>query len=165
MHTTPDGVTASSVEVGRYRYRLDWRWGGDAPTLMVLMLHPPLVEIDWNTLRIYRLASIWGLSRLLVGGVFARRAGAQGDLEGAGDPIGPDNDQHVVEMAHEADMVLMGFGKPVEPWMRARGMMLARVLDDFGIEMHAMGAHLTGEPWLPQCMPDYVVPQIWRPKP
>lgn len=151
-----------------YRYRLCRRWG-DAPSVLFVMMNPSTADarIDDPTIaKITRMVRLWGgYGSLMVGNVFAYRATDQGRLAEVDDPIGPDNDQHLLAMARDAALVVFAYGTPKVPRLRTRGPAVARMLAGVGIEPHALRIGGSGHPWHPLYLPDATQPQPWRTTP
>lgn len=167
-HKTPKDIEVHTVFGGDkdcYRYRLEWHWGL-GPALMVIQLHPPSLGAAWSTwedLKVHRFATRWGFGSILFANVYALRAQQAMDLDKVVNPSGPDNDQHLMEMGHQAAWVLMGYGKAVSPAHRAQCLWVGRTLHTFGIPMKCLDVHPTGEPWQPHCCPDATEPKEWLP--
>ena len=85
-----------------------------------------------------RFARRWGYGHLLVGNTFAYCASEQLRLADVADPIGPENGRHLCDMAGDAPLVVLAYGKPKLPALRERGMRVAEMLRDMGVELHAL---------------------------
>jgi hypothetical protein len=98
---------------GRYRYRL-WRlWDSDRPSLAMLMLNPSTADATVNDSTIaqsMRVASNCGFGSLVVVNLFAYRATRPYLLKMARDPVGKENDRHIVEAARATDALLVAWG-------------------------------------------------------
>ncbi|MEU8272630.1 DUF1643 domain-containing protein [Sphaerisporangium sp. NPDC049002] len=89
---------------GCYRYHLARRWAEGAAVTFV-MLNPSTADhhVDDPTIRrCVGFARAWGYGGLAVVNLFAWRATRPVDLGAAGDPVGPDNDEHLVAAARDA---------------------------------------------------------------
>ena len=107
--------------VGEFRYTLrrdflsrvllpDQRRGA----VLFIMLNPSTADASKNDPTITRcegFASAWGFDTLLVGNLFAARSTDPKDLKRLGDPVGPLNDDALVDMAHDASMVIAAWGE------------------------------------------------------
>lgn len=93
---------------GRYRYRLERRWGS-GPTALFVMLNPSTADAhgdDPTVRRCVGFARCWGLDGIVVVNLFAYRSpkpsvmwsAARGQI----DIVGPDNDRYVEQAAAEA---------------------------------------------------------------
>ena len=79
-----------------------------------------------------RFAVKWGYGGMYVGNTFAYRATDQSRLAQIPDPIGPDNDRHLLAMAADSALVVFAYGQPKHRTLRARGPAVARLLQDQG---------------------------------
>lgn len=91
----------------RYRYRLTREWERLPEAWAVfVMLNPSTADatVDDPTIRsCVRLAKAWGCGGIHVVNLFALRATLPQDLTKADDPVGPDNDGHLLSAAWLAD--------------------------------------------------------------
>lgn len=104
-----------------YRYRLTRRWG-DGPTCAFVMLNPSTadeMQDDPTIRRCIGFAKREGCGRLVIGNIFAFRATDPADMKAAADPVGPENDEHLIQIMLEAD------GPVVAAW-GAHGAFLGR---------------------------------------
>ena len=96
---------------GRYRYKL-WRvWDPARPLglVMFLMLNPSTAtdaEDDPTIRRCIGYARSWGYGGLYVGNLFAYRATDPTALQRVDQPVGPDNDQALLEMMAQCGLVV-----------------------------------------------------------
>ena len=105
--------TAEISECGRYRYRLGRRWDESRPAVMFVMLNPSTadaIQDDRTISRCIAFARRWGYGGLLVGNLFALRSPDPKALRGSDDPIGPQNDDALLDMAENADLVIAAWG-------------------------------------------------------
>lgn len=148
-----------------YRYRLTRRWAAGSSVLIVMM-NPSVADMradDPTVGKVTRMARRWQGGRfgcLMVGNVFAYRATDQARLAEVEDPIGPDNDWHLVDMAAGADLVVFAYGLPKIAALRARGPAVARFLAEAGIMPHVLRMG-RGAPWHPLYLPDATEPMAW----
>lgn len=102
----------------RYRYSLYRRWSrptvrDDDRTVLFVGLNPSIADalIDSRTLR--RMTSFsqsWGAHRLVVGNLFAYRAQDPRELLRADDPVGPENDQALLDLIDESHLIVAAWG-------------------------------------------------------
>lgn len=97
---------------GTYRYRLERQCEGDGQTT-VIMVNPSTADAAQDDATIRKLRGFgarrhWG--RIVVGNLFAYRATDVRELATAPDPIGPDNDAHLLDMIREADRLVVAWG-------------------------------------------------------
>lgn len=81
----------------------------------------------------------WSVGRLLICNLFASRSPNPRDIRGAADPVGPDNDRHILQAARQADIIVCAWGG----WRGApaRARQVARTLVDEGqsAKLHTLG--------------------------
>jgi hypothetical protein len=96
-----------------YRYTLT-RELGIGPTLMVIGLNPSTADETQDDPTIRRcigFAKRWEMGRLVMTNIFAFRSTWPAALySDTNDPIGADNDHHLLEQAGAADMILAAWG-------------------------------------------------------
>jgi|GEM_PF-112147 len=140
--TTPSGAVLSSD--GQYRYIL-WRiWDTNKPLLNIIGLNPSTAdatEDDPTILRCIGFAEREGFGGLLMTNLFAYRATEPNDMMQADDPVGPENDHHVREVAQKSAQVLLAWGNG--------GRFIERATQVLGLlqrECHCLGITALGEP-------------------
>ena len=166
----PDHYAATAVFGGPnncYRYRLSRWWGSpDDGAVMFLLMNPSTAEerVDDPTVaKCRRYAMQWGYAGLLVGNVFAFRATDQRRLASIVDPIGPDNAEHLLDMAREARLIVCAYGTPSHRALRHAGITTARMLDGHGYRLHVLRLTGMGVPVHPLYLPGDITPQPWSP--
>lgn len=98
-----------------YRYAL-WRdFGGVVGEgyAMFIGLNPSTadeVADDPTIRRCMAYAKAWGYGALCMANLFAFRATDPSDMKAAADPVGPDNDQHLLRLARDADVIVAAWG-------------------------------------------------------
>ena len=94
-----------------------------------------------------RFARKWNYGGLYIGNTFAYRATDQVKLRDVADPVGPDNDRHLLAMARAAAAVVFAYGQPRHRELRERGPALAHMLRTrAGIVPHALRLSTNGTP-------------------
>ena len=128
----------------KYRFRLGRAWG-PAPYACFIMLNPSIADasVDDPTIRsCIRLAKAWGRGGFEVVNLFALRTTNPQELYHADDPIGPDNDAHILAAVMWRSPVVVAWGM--------RGVFMNRdraVLDLLrGIPLLCLGRTKTGAP-------------------
>ncbi len=95
-----------------WRYRLERRWG-QGNTCAFIMLNPSTADEaqdDPTIRRCIGYAKRWGFGGLLIGNIFALRSTDPRGLYDARDPIGPENDYWLDQIARDADRIVCGWG-------------------------------------------------------
>ena len=124
-------MTAILSPDGRYRYTLERALAPLYPptnppfSLLAIGVNPSTAdaELDDATVRKLRgFASRWGFSTLLLGNLFAYRATDVRELADAADPVGPDNDAHLLTLFARATLVVPCWGSrdKLPPRLHAR---------------------------------------------
>src|ERR1039457_244411 len=108
------GAALFGGSANEYRYRLSRFWGAE-PRVLFVMMNPSTADPsmdDPTVAKCRRFAVKWGYASMYVGNTFAYRATDKGRLAQVADPIGPDNDTHLLAMAAESAMVVFAYGQP-----------------------------------------------------
>ncbi|MBR0560145.1 DUF1643 domain-containing protein [Neokomagataea anthophila] len=159
-----DDVISSAIYGGPqdcYRYALQRVWQDNAPTLMWLMMNPSVATEfgdDRTVAKCQRYARSWGYGSILVGNSFAYRCTDQKRLIEVEDPIGPDNDAHLLHLAKDADLVILAYGSPQIKTLRQRGTDVALMLEQHGITLHTLRLSKSGRPEHPLYLPSDLKP-------
>ena len=102
---------------GRYRYWLEVRLSGKSGVCMFLMLNPGTENENREQKsahptrkRCMQFAEREGYGTLLTCNLFALRSQHPKNLKKCPNPIGPDNDQHILRKAHESDLIVCAWG-------------------------------------------------------
>lgn len=100
-------------ECRQYRYRL-WRsWDTSKPVLGFVGLNPSTADetVDDNTMRkCQAFARAWGFGRFEMLNLFAWRSTDPHGLLCAAEPVGADNDRHLVDGARACDRLVLAWG-------------------------------------------------------
>jgi hypothetical protein len=118
----------SSCEL--YRYRLE-RAGPGAGQTTVIMVNPSTADAVENDATIRKLLGFgrrYGWGKIVVGNLFAYRATDVRELGKPADPVGPDNDRHLLDMVREADRLVVAWG-PVAKQPKHLRKRFARLLE------------------------------------
>lgn len=168
------GVTGSAIfsPCGKYRYRLERRWGPGAP-LCFVMLNPSKAgaDVDDPTIR----KCIGYARRLLYGGIVVVNLFAyistdpngmilEAGIKG-GDILGQDNDIHIVESARDCGRaVVLGWGKIDRWWVKERIVDVLWLLHKIvGCEtLCCLKTNKDGSPTHPLYLPGDLTPKEWR---
>jgi hypothetical protein len=151
---------ATFDETGRYRYAL-WRaWDPAAPDIAFVMLNPNRADAicdDPTIRRCVGFARAWGFGRLWVVNLFGYRARDPRDLRAVADPIGSDNDRHLVRAARRAAMVIAAWGNAGTFGGRDREVI--ELLREGDRTIHCLGVTRCGCPRHPLYLAQTVAPQ------
>jgi hypothetical protein len=108
-----DGVAGTAQFGGRndeYRYRLTRTWKADKPYVLFVLMNPSTADPnsdDPTIAKCCRFARAWGFGGMVAANTFAYRCTDQKRLTETLDPIGPDNDKHIMDMAKKAGIVVL----------------------------------------------------------
>jgi len=132
----------------QYRYVLHRTWDAQLPAIMFLMMNPSTADIEVDDPTVARCQSFarrWGGGSLYVTNTFAYRATDQRDLLSIADPVGPDNDRHILATARRVTRIIVAYGQPHRA-LRQRGMEVCALLRSNGYELHALKLNADGSP-------------------
>lgn len=132
---TPGGTATLSSD-RLYRYALTRRWGDDPRYVLWVMLNPSSADADTDDPTIRRcrgLSAEHGYDALAVVNLFAVRSSNPARLAAYRDPVGPDNDAHIIRQAANAELVICAWG--AMPLARARAREVLRLLADVDSEV------------------------------
>jgi len=144
-----------------YRYRLTRTWNVEKPTLAFIMLNPSTAdetEDDPTITRCLGYAEDWGYGSLVVGNLFAYRATNRDELREVANPVGPENDRHLREIASEADRVVAAWG--TDGSLRDREREVCGLLD---VDLYALNTTKHGHPNHPLYQPKDAEPEVYDP--
>lgn len=159
-----DDVESTAIYDGPkecYRYKLHRVWDSNQPSLMWIMMNPSVATEygdDRTVAKCQKWARMWGYGAIFVGNSFAYRCTDQKRLTEVQDPIGPGNDSALLEMAHEADKLILAYGSPTNPTLRIRGREVAKKLAAAGLQLHVMRLTAAGRPEHPLYLPLALTP-------
>lgn len=143
----PDSTGAEFSRCKQYRYKL-WRvWDTTKPACLFIMLNPSTADEITNDPTVERCqirAVAMGYGALNVCNIFALRSTDPAVLYGHQDPIGPKNDDVIIETAALADIVICGWGKHGS--LHGRGEAVLRMLRERGIKPFALKINEDGTP-------------------
>jgi hypothetical protein len=149
-----------------YRYRLSRTWDEKKRHAMFVMMNPstadPLVD-DPTVAKCGRFARTWGYGGIYVGNTFAYRATDKKHLRTVADPIGPDNDEHLVAMAKSALIVVFDYGQPGHRTLAPREIAVAQLLmSKAGVAPHVLKLSKGGIPTHPLYLLESLEPVVWQ---
>lgn len=148
-----------------YRYTLSRTWDDSLPSVLIVMMNPSTASITHNdpsVAKCCRYAADWRYGSLWVGNSFAYRATDQKRLISVPDPVGPENDKYLLEMAEQASLIVFAYGLPHKS-LRYRGPEVARLLSRGGTRpVHVLKLTKDGIPSHPLYLKGTLRPILWR---
>ena len=153
---------------GQYRYRLEREGPGEGQTT-VIMVNPSTADATENDQTIRKLLGFgrhhqWG--RIVVGNLFAYRSTDVKALATCADPVGPDNDAHLLDMLREADRLVVAWGPAAKlpKRLRARYRRIWEMAQLVSRRPMSIGKPAKdGHPCHPLMLPYELELQPWRP--
>lgn len=151
------GRGALISDCGRYRYRL-WRlWDELAPVMVWVMLNPSTADADVDDPTLRKCVGFAKRHRhggVILVNLFAWRATDPRELAACRDPVGPDNDNHII-WALRAPLLataIAAWGLPLTRQMKARADQV-RMLMAIHRKPHCVGKTKDGHPRHPLYVP------------
>jgi len=149
MNLPASGLSAIISPCGQYRYLLSRPSGQPDPrksTVLFLMLNPSTADasVDDPTIRRCRgLSKAWNCNGFTVANLYALRSTRPETLWSHPDPVGPDNDRWLRNLAIEYRDVVCAWGALGKP---ERVRVVAEILSDAGARLWCLGTTKTGAP-------------------
>jgi hypothetical protein len=125
------------------------------------MLNPSVADAEKNDRTIRRcigFAAAWGFRHLSVFNAYAFISPYPKDLWKVPDPVGPDNDAHILDIVRDADMVIAAWGMNIQ---RERETAVRALLAGAGVKLHHLGLTKDGYPNHPLYLPKTTTPTEW----
>jgi hypothetical protein len=134
-------------------------------TLTFVLMNPSEAtpDIDDPTVaKCCRFAMAWEYGGIVVANTFAFRCTDQKRLLEIPDPIGPDNDKHIIEMAKKTGIVVFAYGEPHKS-LRSRGPALAKLLVERAhVTPYVLSLGKKGTPKHPLYLKETLKPVLWQ---
>lgn len=149
--------------MGRYRYRLWRRWEPERPHVVWVLLNPSTADAEQDDPTIRRCmgyARAWHFGGIEVVNLFALRGSDPKVIYEADDPVGPENDIHLLEAALEGELVVCAWG--AHGSHQGRSAAVLRGLRAIGVVPHALKLTAGGEPGHPLYLHSSLRPKQWR---
>ncbi len=139
--------TAIFDATGRYRYQLGRQWQAQGSQVTFVMLNPSRADTfrDDPTLRAcIQFARRWNYAGLTVVNLFGYRTPHPADLKAAEDPIGPENDDYVLEAAIAAQQIVLAWGN----WgsLQGRDRHILTLLSPYKSKLTCLQRNRSGQP-------------------
>ncbi len=154
--------TAVYSDCERYRYSLTREWNPRGSRLLYIMLNPSTaneVQNDPTVERCERRARHLGFGAFQVTNIFAWRATDPRDLKKAKEPIGPQNDQTLIDAADWADQIIAAWG--AHGSHLGRGPVVGELLRKLGHDLYHLGLSKHGHPRHPLYVAYAQEPEPW----
>jgi len=126
------------------------------------MLNPSTADafqLDPTNRRCVGFAQAWGYGSMVTTNIFAFRSTNPAGLRTTKDPVGPENDEAIVNGAKNADLVIAAWGTHGE--LQDRGNAVRGLLAGAGIELHVLRLTKAGHPGHPLYVSGDTVPTHW----
>ncbi len=104
---------ATISDCRKYRYALSRTWNDKKNTVLFIALNPSAADEknDDPTIRkCINYANKWGYGSLLVANLFAYRTTKPTKLRYVKNPVGNDNDQHIMDLSKNAGLIVAAWG-------------------------------------------------------
>lgn len=163
-HTKGDAPsTAIYSDCERYRYSLTRIWDRSGTRVHFLMLNPSTateVQNDPTVERCERRARALGFGSFTVTNIFAWRDTDPKNMKAAADPIGPANDEAILNASRTADKIIAAWG--THGAHLNRGAAVKSLLRDLGKPLYHLGLSKAGHPKHPLYIAYTEQPQLWN---
>ena len=145
-----------------WRYTLWREWDSTKDYALFLGLNPSLADEQVNDRTINReidFARRWGYGGLAKWNLFGFRTPYPAVMKAAADPVGPENDRHLLRLARDAGIIVAAWGNGGA--YRRRSEMVLRLLAAF--DVHAFVITGENQPKHPLYVKGDVEPFLWQP--
>jgi hypothetical protein len=163
-HTKGDAPSVAVYsDCERYRYSLTRVWDAQGPRAMFVMLNPSTateVQNDPTVERCERRARTLGFGAFRVTNIFAWRDTDPRAMRAAPDPVGPGNDDAILQGCEWAGRVIAGWG--THGAHLNRGSAVAALLRRTGTPLFHLGLTQGGHPRHPLYIAYVQQPEIWE---
>jgi hypothetical protein len=146
-----------------YRYLLRRVWDELLPATMFVMMNPSVADVhadDPTVARCQAFARSWGSGCLYVVNTFAYRTTDQSELLEVPDPVGPENDEHILAIAQLSKIIVLAYGQPHKR-LRQRGLDVSAMLRRHGHPLHALKLNMDGTPRHPLYVNGHLKPFLF----
>lgn len=160
----PQMAGATYSACGNYRYKLWRQWEPSGKVLTFVMLNPSTateIQNDPTVERCQRRAIALGFGGLRVTNIFALRSTDPNALYETDDPIGPENDEAILESVRDAALVIAAWGAHGD--YMDRGEKVQKLLLKAGVAIYCLGTTKnSGMPRHPLYVGYAKIPELWR---
>lgn len=158
LFQTSPASDANISGCGRYRYWLTRTWDHALPKVTFIMLNPSTADASKDDPTIRRcidFAKRWGAGGLCVVNLFAYRSPRPADLPKVADPVGPGNDDVILNMSR-GRRVICAWGATGAKYGKHRIAHVLKLLDGQAVECLKLTDD--GHPWHPLYVPANTIP-------
>ncbi len=150
---TPSGAIFSTDMV--YRYELHRVWDNTKGMLMYIGLNASTADATKNDPTVERCvgrAQRYGYGGMFMSNLFALRSTDPQGLHNIDDPVGPENDDHILAMAQKSDRIVCCWGEL--GIYKNRDQQVIDLLQDQGYGLFCLGVSRAGHPKHPLYLPN-----------
>lgn len=145
-----------------YRYSLTRTWDAAGEKALFIMLNPSTateVQNDPTVERCERRARTLGFGAFRVTNIFAWRDTDPAKMRRAPDPVGPENDVHILQSCPWADRIICAWG--THGAHLGRGAVMEAKLRATGLPLYHLGLSKAGHPKHPLYIAYAEQPRLW----
>lgn len=159
-------VKAIVDETKQYRYQFSCEWGYGGRFVTFVMLNPSVgnqEQVDPTLKKCIAYAKRWGYDGLNVVNLFAYISTEPTELKHQVDPVGPDNNRHVLEAIQNSEKVIAAWGQSIRT-----GFVKARIRETLellsSVDVYTLELTVCGEfPKHPLYLRNDLAPKLFRP--
>lgn len=130
----------------QYRYNLYREWDNTKPNILFIGLNPSIADeeaTDKTLDRCINFAKKWEYGSLNMANLYAFVDTDQDELWEVEDPIGPENDQHLLALIDQTNKVIVAWGNGAE---QGRAKVVLEYLQERNIPIYCLKHNETGMP-------------------
>ena len=148
----------------KYRYQLVRIWDSKLPTVAWILLNPSKAdekEDDATVRRCIRFATRWGCGGIEIYNLFAFRSTDPRRLLEVADPIGPNNDRFLAELAQNRMGIVIAWGVVPKPLSGRAKRVTRRLARHAAKRLMCLGLTKGGHPKHPARLPKNTKPRLF----
>lgn len=158
-------VQTGALTNGPYRYSLGRTWRRQSPWVLFVMLNPSVADAakdDPTIRRCVNFARAWGYGGIRVVNLFAYRATDPSELNAADDPVGPENDGHIVTESLMAEITVAAWGRSIPRKFEDRASEVLKLLLEKSVpRVYCIGMNADGSPKHPLYAPTRATRRVY----